>query len=104
VLRTIVILAGSIVATAPVAGADCEIFEHKDFGGQSIAIDGNRSLPRLGALNDRVSSVKVGPQCLMVAFAEEDYRGTTTTFGPGNYATLPEGWDDVISSLHCNCR
>jgi hypothetical protein len=103
-LRTTVILAYSTFAIAPAAGAQCELFEHKDFGGQSISIDGNRSLPRLGALNDRVSSVKVGPQCLLVAFAEEDYRGTTTTFGPGSYATLPEGWDDEISSLHCNCR
>jgi hypothetical protein len=104
-LRTTVILACSTFAIAPAAGAQREVFEDKDFGGQSISIDGNRSLPRLGALiNDRVSSVRVGPQCVMVAFAEEDYRGTTTTFGPGSYAALPEGWDDEISSLHCNCR
>jgi hypothetical protein len=104
VFRTMVPFACSTFAAVAAVGADCELFEHKDFGGATIGVERNQSLSRLGALNDRVSSVKVGPQCLMVAFAEEGYRGTTTTFGPGNYASLPEGWDDEISSLHCNCR
>jgi hypothetical protein len=104
VIRTLSILACAIFAAAPAMGAACEVFEHKNFAGASIAIDRNQSLPRLGALNDRVSSLKVGSQCLMVAYTDEEYRGTTTTFSPGEHAALPDGWDDEISSLHCNCR
>ena len=94
----------TILAAPPAVAAACEVFEHSSFAGQSIAIERNQSLPRLGVLNDRVSSIKVGSQCLLVAYADEDYHGTTTTFGPGDYALLPAGWDDEISSLHCNCR
>jgi hypothetical protein len=104
VVRAALIFVVSILAMSPAVGAACEVFEHSNFAGQSIAIERNQSLPRLGTLNDRVSSIKVGSQCLLVAYADEDYHGTTTTFGPGDYPKLPAGWDDEISSLHCNCR
>jgi Beta/Gamma crystallin len=100
----VTLLCACWILTAHVAHAACDLFEHTDFGGRFITADRNQSLPRLGALNDRVSSIKVAAQCLMVAYADEDYRGLTTTFGPGDYSTLPQGWDDQISSLQCNCR
>jgi hypothetical protein len=103
-IRTALILLTVTLAPARAVAAPCEVFEHKNFAGQSVVIERNQSLPRLGALNDRVSSIKIAPQCLMVAYADEEYRGTTTTFGPGEYATLSDGWDNEISSLHCNCR
>jgi hypothetical protein len=104
VIRAILAFVCATFATAPALGAACEVFEHKNFAGESMAIEGNRSLPRLGTLNDRVSSIKVASQCLLVAYADEDYRGVTTTFSQGEHASLPKGWDDEISSLHCNCR
>jgi len=104
VIRATSILLYSFLSAAQASAAPCELFEHANFSGPFIAVERNQSLPRLGTLNDRVSSIKVGSQCLAVAFADEEYRGGTTTFGPGEYPTLPEGWDDQISSLHCNCR
>jgi Beta/Gamma crystallin len=101
-IRTALILLTVTLAPARAVAAPCEVFEHKNFAGQSVMIERNQSLPRLGALNDRVSSI--APQCLMVAYADEEYHGTTTTFGPGEYATLSDGWDNEIPSLHCNCR
>src|SRR5436189_557954 len=103
-MRTLSILLHTFFAAAQALAAPCEVFEHKNFSGPFIAVERNQSLPRLGALNDRVSSIKVGSQCLVVAFADEEYSGGTTTFGPGEYPTLSEGVDDQISSLHCNCR
>ena len=103
-IRTALILLTVTLAPARAVAAPCEVFEDKNFAGQSVIIERNQSLPRLGALNDHVSSIKIAPQCLMVAYADEEYHGTTTTFGPGEYATLSEGWDNEISSLHCNCR
>ena len=103
-IRAILTFVCTTIAAAPAVGAACEVFEHKNFEGESIAIERNQSLPRLGNLNDRVSSIKVGSQCLVVAYANEEYRGAMTTFSPGAHASLPNGWDDEISSLHCNCR
>lgn len=103
-IRTLLIVICATGTATPSFAAPCEIFEHKNFAGHSIAVAANQSLPRLGTLNDRVSSIKIASQCLLVAYADEDYRGMTTTFGPGDWEMLPDGWDDQISSLHCNCR
>ena len=103
-IRAALIFLAATLSAASAMAAFCEVFEHKNFTGGSIAIERNQSLPRLGKLNDRVSSIRIGSQCLMVAYADEEYRGTTTTFSPGEHAVLPDGWDDEISSLHCNCR
>ena len=103
-MRTLSILLYTFFAAAQALAAPCEVFEHKNFSGQFIALERNQSMPRLGALNDRVSSIKVGLQCLAVTFADEEYRGGTTTFGPGDHPTMPDGWDNQISSLRCNCQ
>ncbi len=94
----------ALLASAPAAQASCQVFEHRDFGGESLTIDGNRGLAQLGTLNDRISSIKVSAGCLLVAFADAQFAGATTTFSPGQHAALPEGWDDRISSARCNCR
>ena len=80
------------------------MFEHRAFTGEFLTIDSNRALAQLGALNDRVSSIKVSSQCLLVAYADPQFTGATTTFSPGEHVALPEGWDDQISSARCNCR
>ena len=103
-MRIIAIMLYTLIWAAQALAAPCEVFEHKNFSGQFIALERNQSMPRLGALNDRVSSIKVASQCLAVAFADEEYRGGTITFGPGEHPTMPEGWDEQISSLRCNCQ
>ncbi len=103
-MRTILIILYTFMWAAQASAAPCEVFEHNNFSGQLITLERNQSMSRLGALNDRVSSIKVSSQCLAVAFSEEEYRGSTTTFGPGEHPTLPEDWDDRISSLRCNCQ
>ena len=103
-IRAILAFVCTTLGAAPALGAACEVFEHKNFTGESMAIEGNQSLPRLGTLNDRVSSIKVAPRCLLVAYADENYRGAATTFSQGEHASLPHGWDDEISSLRCNCK
>lgn len=92
------------LAVAPAAHAQCQVFEHQDFSGQSVTIAENAAQADLGTLNDKVSSIKVSRQCLLVAFADPGFRGATTTFSPGDHPSLVEGWDDQISSARCNCR
>ena len=98
------ILIVAMIASASSAEAACLMFEHRDFAGASLTIDGNRGLAQLGTLNDRVSSIKVAAQCLLVAYTDAQFAGAMTTFSPGQHAALPEGWDDRISSARCNCR
>ena len=86
------------------AYAACQIYEGPAFSGPAITIADNATRPDLGAMNDKVSSVKVGPQCLMQAYADPEFKGAQTTFGPGEHPRLAEGWDDQISSARCNCR
>jgi hypothetical protein len=93
-----------MLASASAAEASCEVFEHQHFAGESLTIASNRELARLGTLNDRISSIKVSSQCLLVAYADAQFAGATTTFSPGLHPALPEGWDDRISSARCNCR
>lgn len=95
---------GLLITTAASAHAACEIFEGTAFSGPNLTISDNASRADLGAMNDKVSSVKIGPQCLMQAYADTEFKGAQTTFGPGNHSHLGEGWDDQISSARCNCR
>jgi hypothetical protein len=90
--------------SATTAEAACKMYDHRNFLGQSLGIDNNKAMAHLGELNDRVSSIIVEPQCLLVAYAEPQFTGATTTFSAGEHATMPEGWDDQISSARCNCR
>src|SRR5262249_28563948 len=96
------LLIGSAVASRAVAS--CSVYEHRDFLGEQLTIADNRSMEHLGSLNDRVSSIVVSPGCLLIAYADPRFAGATTTFSAGRHPTLPDGWDDQISSVRCNCR
>jgi Beta/Gamma crystallin len=103
-LAKIVLILAATLCFASVAEANCKLYEHTKFLGQSLTIDDNQALAHLGVLNDRASSIIVAPQCLLVAYADPQFTGATTTFSAGEHPALPEGWDDQISSARCNCR
>jgi hypothetical protein len=93
-----------VLVAAHSAEAGCSVFEHRDFLGASLTLDNNQALAHLGDLNDRVSSIVISPGCLLIAYADPQFSGAVTTFSAGKHATLPDGWDDQISSARCNCR
>ena len=93
-----------LFVAAPAARAECQLYEHQAFSGMSMAITDAVGRSDLGELNDKISSIKVSPQCLLVAFADPGFKGATTTFSPGEHPSLQAGWDDQISSARCNCR
>lgn len=100
----VAILVAFSMSLATGADAACQIFEAPAFSGPAVTIADNGALSDLGSMNDKVSSVKIGPQCLMQAYADPNFKGAQTTFGPGEHPRLAEGWDDQISSARCNCR
>ncbi len=93
-----------LLAAAPSAEAGCSVYEHRDFLGATLTIENNQALAHLGNLNDRISSIVISPGCLLIAYADPEFAGAVTTFSAGKHATLPDGWDDQISSARCNCR
>ena len=94
----------SCAATVAHAGDQCIVYENRNFDGHALALDVNQSLPVLRAsLDNKISSVRVQPGCILVGFADANFKGPSQTWGPGDYATLPKRWDDVISSAQCNC-
>jgi len=87
------------------AGDRCIAYENSNFDGLALALNTNQSMPALEAsIDNKISSVRVHPGCILVAFADANFKGTSQTWGPGDYPTLPKGWDDVISSVQCSCR
>jgi len=91
-------------ATAVHAGEDCTVYEDKNFGGRTVGLTMNQSAPALPAnIDNRVSSVRVRPGCILVGFEDANFKGLSQTWGPGDYPVLPKGWDDVISSVQCSC-
>ena len=82
------------------AGDQCIVYENGNFDGVTLALSMNQFLPALAAnIDNRISSVRVRPGCILVGFADANFKGPSQTWGPGDYAMLPKGWDDVISSV-----
>ena len=79
-------------------GARVILYEAPGFGGRRMAID-ETYLPNLAStgFNDRASSIRVERGYGMFC-SDHDFRGTCRTFGPGDYAQLPPGLNDRISS------
>ena len=92
-----------IVSIAP-ASADCWLYEHQAFQGHQVQIKAYEVLAQLGAMDNKASSIRVERGCILIAFDQPDLKGPPRTWGTGNYARLPSGWNDVISSARCNCR
>jgi hypothetical protein len=93
-----------LLAATQSAEAGCSVYEHRDFLGATLTIENNQALAHLGSLNDRISSIVISPGCLLIAYADPEFAGAVTTFSAGKHPTLPDGWDDQISSARCNCR
>jgi len=92
-------------ATASQAGDQCIAYENGNFDGVTVALSMNQSLPVLAAsIDNKISSVRVHPGCIFVGFADANFKGQSQTWGPGDYPSLPKGWDDEISSVQCSCR
>ena len=100
------IIAGTLALSlsATTATADCWLFEHEAFQGQAFAMKANQVVDYLGDMDNKASSIRVGPGCLLIAHDLPGLQGPSQTWGPGDYSSLPVEWNDVISSAQCNCR
>jgi hypothetical protein len=79
-------------------GARVVLYEQPNFGGRRIAVN-QEFLPNLAStgFNDRASSLRVERGYWMFC-TDAGFQGTCRTFGPGDYAQLPPGLNNSISS------
>ncbi len=89
------------------------LYEHKDYGGMSIRFAVGDQIPnlknvRMGTTNwnDKVYSVKVVANSILLAWEHANYQGQCIVFlgtnagGAGNYRRLSDyGFNDKMSSL-----
>lgn len=89
---------GSLPGQPPGGGVRAVLYTGPDFRGQPFVIANNvvRNLAREG-FNDRASSLRV-ERGYWLFCSDADFEGVCRTFGPGDYARLPAGLDDRISS------
>lgn len=76
--------------------ATATLFGGPNFTGRSVALD-REGAADLMNFNERASSLKV-ERGYWIFCSEPQFRGECRTFGPGDYAQLPAGLDNRISS------
>ena len=89
-------------------------FEEGNYKGEWLDYECGKSIPDLSQVklfnsrddwNNRISSVKLGKNSVVILFENPDFKGESITLrgagsrGPGHYPTMPPGWDDKASSL-----
>lgn len=74
------------------------LYSNAGFQGQQFVISGDivRNLANTG-FNDRAQSIRI-EQGFWIFCSDADFGGTCRTFGPGDYASLPWGLDNAVSS------
>lgn len=91
-----------VPATAPIGAAPTlpriVLYEYRDFGGRSLAIEGSeaRDLERLN-FDDRVASMRVEAGRWLLC-SRADFEGRCRTFGPGEYPRLGSELDRRVTS------
>lgn len=76
--------------------ASATLFSGPNMTGRAITIDREGSSD-MQNFNDKASSLRV-ERGYWIFCTEVDFRGACRTFGPGDYAQLPRGMDNRISS------
>lgn len=77
--------------------ASATMYSGPKFTGRSMSIGGDGESNLNGKFNDQASSLRVA-RGYWIFCSEAEFRGECRTFGPGDYATLPRGLDNRISS------
>lgn len=101
--RTLFCLLCTNLFMVGVAQANCEVFEHINYGGSRLSVLPGQAIPNVGPTwNDRISSVQVSNSCRLIAFQHDNYAGDRRIFA-SNTSSVGNLWNDQISSLQCQC-
>ena len=91
-------------------GCFVQVWDAPHFAGAADYINGTRQYSTLRDLpggrrwNGRIRSLRVGPEALATAHADEHFRGTSVRLNRGSeYVELPTPIKDEIESLQIEC-
>ena len=91
-------------ATAVHAGEDCTVYEDKNFGGRTVGLTMNQSVPALPEnIDNRVSSVRVRPGCILVGFEDTNFKGLSQTGALVTTQCCPRVGTMLSHLLQCSC-
>ncbi len=82
----------------------CTVYRVPNYNGSSAFIGPNTRLEELeGPWDNKISSVRVGGACRLVAYQKRQLGGASLSFGKSTPA-LDIHWNNKISSIRCVCR
>ncbi len=83
------------------------LYDNTDATGKTIEVKHFDRVPRMGKMNDKVSSVKVEPGCHLILYRHADFEGFTfTVCGFEDLSKIIMGldyWHNRLSSYQCFC-
>jgi hypothetical protein len=82
------------------------VYEDTNYGGAVLPIFVGQPIPKLSSKgwNDRISSIKVAPNCVLNAYLDSNYiPSPPIVYSSGNYSSLGSRYSDKISSLGVSC-
>jgi hypothetical protein len=96
--------AGAAPAAKSGSGLGCWYYGEANFAGPRAEIVEGGPAGNLGAdWNDKISSLTCHPLCTLTAYDGENQTGAKKNFS-GDVRTIPEAWNDKISSMSVSCR
>jgi hypothetical protein len=92
-------------------GCYMQVWETAEYAGMSDYINGPRDyaslrrMPNNRSWRNRIASVRVGPNAIVIAFADEDFRGATFQLTADSaHRKLPGGITGEIESVRVTCK
>ncbi len=95
--RIAVLWSGLGLAAAMAHGAEITLYQHDNFGGAQMTLRGYTPNFASTGFNDRVSSLVVSSGRWEIC-TDAEFKGTCTTFMPGEYPTIDKRLNDRFSS------
>ena len=86
------------------SGRGCWYYGEANFAGPRAEIVEGGAAANLGSdWSDKISSLTCHPLCTLTAYDGENQTGAKKSF-TGDVRTIPEAWNDKISSMSVSCR
>ena len=86
------------------SGRGCWYYGEANFAGPRAEIVEGAAAANLGSdWSDKISSLTCHPLCTLTAYDGENQTGAKKSF-TGDVRTIPEAWNDKISSMSVSCR
>lgn len=102
-IRSILLATSAVFVGTCAAHANCQMFEHEKFGGDSEFVFAATQKSRFKNLELEVSSLKITNGCTFQPFFDRDFQRQVEDYPEGNWPQLKADHNDWFQSAECNC-